>query len=76
MGPPSELTGAASAEIRYREDGQTVVVATHELTRTLHELTTTALAAGRELEGLEVRRPTLEDVYLDLMDEPAPQDGA
>jgi hypothetical protein len=30
----------------------------------LHELTTKALADGQELEGLEVRRPTLEDVYL------------
>ena len=37
----------------------------------------TALAEGRELEGLEVRRPTLEDVYLDLVDdEPSPTDGA
>jgi hypothetical protein len=32
----------------------------------LHELTEEALADGRELEGLEVRRPTLEDVYLVL----------
>ncbi len=35
----------------------------------LHELTAAALAEGRELEGLEVRRATLEDVYLDLVDE-------
>jgi ABC-2 type transport system ATP-binding protein len=75
MGPPSELIGSVSAEIRYRANGETVVVPTHEVTRTLHELTATALAAGRELEGLEVRRPTLEDVYLDLMDEPPPLDG-
>jgi hypothetical protein len=33
----------------------------------LSELTAGALAAGRELEGLEVRRPTLEDVYLELV---------
>jgi hypothetical protein len=32
----------------------------------LHELTQAALAEGRELEGLSVRRPTLEDVYLSL----------
>ena len=32
----------------------------------LHELTAAALAEGRELEELQVRRPTLEDVYLTL----------
>jgi ABC-2 type transport system ATP-binding protein len=32
----------------------------------LHELTSEALARGEELERLEVRRPTLEDVYLTL----------
>ena len=35
-------------------------------TRRLHELTAEALERGEELEGLEVRRPTLEDVYLEL----------
>ena len=39
---------------------------TTEPTRRLHELTTEALERGAELEGLEVRRPTLEDVYLEL----------
>ena len=70
MGRPSELIASSGrAEIRYRADGETVVVETEELTRTLHELTGTALAEGRELDGLEVRRATLEDVYLDLMDD-------
>jgi hypothetical protein len=32
-------------------------------------LTSAAVSEGRELEGLEVRRPTLEDVYLELLDE-------
>jgi ABC-2 type transport system ATP-binding protein len=67
LGRPSELTGAALAtEIRYRRDGKEVVVETREPTRVLNELTAQALAEGRELEGLEVRRPTLEDVYLSL----------
>jgi hypothetical protein len=35
----------------------------------LHELTGAALARGEELEELEVRRPTLEEVYLDLVRE-------
>jgi ABC-2 type transport system ATP-binding protein len=56
-------------EIRYRRDGEEVVVRTSEPTRVLHELTTEALARGAELEQLEVRRPTLEDVYLALVDE-------
>jgi ABC-2 type transport system ATP-binding protein len=35
-------------------------------TRTLHELTGWAIGAGVELAGLEVTRPSLEDVYLEL----------
>jgi len=64
-GTPSALTGAQQeTEIRYRRDGREVVVQTSEPTRVLHELTAEALAEGRELEGLSVRRPTLEDIYL------------
>jgi len=66
-GAPSELTGgAAETEIRYRRDGREIVERTAEPTRRLNELTAEALDAGGELEGLEVRRPTLEDVYLEL----------
>jgi ABC-2 type transport system ATP-binding protein len=66
-GTPTELTGGAvETEIRYLRDGETVVERTANPTRRLHELTETALADGGELEGLEVRRPTLEDVYLEL----------
>jgi len=68
IGTPGELRGTSlETEIRYRKDGQDVVVRTLEPTRVLSELTAEALAAGRELEGLEVRRPTLEDVYLELV---------
>jgi ABC-2 type transport system ATP-binding protein len=70
MGTPAELRGGSDeTEIRYRRDGQEVVLRTSEPTRVLHELTSEALAASREVEGLEVRRPTLEDVYLSLVDE-------
>jgi ABC-2 type transport system ATP-binding protein len=66
-GKPSELTGGAvEIEIRYRRNGEECVERTHEPTRRLYELTAEALARGEELEGLEVRRPTLEDVYLEL----------
>jgi len=68
MGTPEEVVGTArETEIRYRRDGEQVVVRTEEPTRVLHELTADAIAAGRELEGLEVRRPSLEDVYLSLV---------
>ena len=66
-GSPRELlSGQALVEIRYRRNGEEVVIDTEEPTRVLHELTAQALADGVELEGLEVRRRTLEDVYLDL----------
>jgi ABC-2 type transport system ATP-binding protein len=70
MGTPADLRGGpAETEIRYRRDGREVVLRTSEPTRVLHELTAEAMAEGRELEGLEVRRPTLEDVYLALVGE-------
>ena len=72
IGTPRELTGAAVAtEIRYRRGDEEIVVTTDDPTRTLHELTSRALAEGVELEALEVRRPTLEDVYLSLTEEDA-----
>ena len=67
-GTPAEVVGGTrEIEIRYRRDGELVVLRTEDPTRVLHELTAEAVAAGRELDGLEVRRPSLEDVYLDLV---------
>ncbi len=69
-GTPAELTGGTrETEVRYRRDGHEVVLRTTEPTKLLHELTEQALAEGRELEGLTVRRPTLEDVYLLLTED-------
>ena len=66
-GRPSELTGGSvETEIRYRRNGEIVVERTHEPTRRLHALTAEAVARGEELDALEVRRPTLEDIYLEL----------
>jgi ABC-2 type transport system ATP-binding protein len=74
-GTPRELTGGelSEVEIRFRRNGVEEVLRTREPTKVLHELTGQALADGRELEGLEVRRPTLEEVYLSLTadEEPA-----
>ena len=70
VGPPADLIGAAPAtEIRYRENGREVILETDSPTRVLNELTTKALAENRELEGLVVRRPSLEEVYLTLTEE-------
>ncbi len=71
-GTPGELTGSAKTEIRYRENGEVHVLSTDEPTRLLHELTSRAVADGRELLELEVRRSSLEDVYLELLEEDAP----
>ena len=70
IGTPRELTSSElEVEIRYRREGEDVVFRTTEPTRVLNELTGDALARGEELDSLEVRRPTLEQVYLDLVDE-------
>jgi ABC-2 type transport system ATP-binding protein len=66
-GTPAELTsGGAETEIRFRRNGRLIVEQTSDPTRRLHELTAEALERGERLEGLEVRRPTLEEVYLEL----------
>ncbi len=70
IGTPRELTSAdREVEIRYHRNGEEVLLRTTEPTRVLNELTGEALAHGEELERLEVRRPTLEEVYLALVSE-------
>ena len=70
LGAPADLIGGArTTEIRFRRNGELVVRETDDPTRALHELTTAALAEGWTLEQLEVKRPTLEDVYLELVGE-------
>jgi ABC-2 type transport system ATP-binding protein len=69
VGTPRELTTAElEVEIHYRRDGEDVLLRTTEPTRVLHELTAAAVARGEEIERLEVRRPTLEQVYLALLE--------
>lgn len=67
-GAPEELGDRESrpATIRYRESGRDVELQTTTPVATLNELTGRALAEGIDLEGLEVTRPSLEDVYLSL----------
>jgi ABC-2 type transport system ATP-binding protein len=69
-GTPAELIGEThETEIRYRRNGREIVIRTTEPTKVLHELTGEALADGRELEAITIRRPTLEDVYLLLTED-------
>jgi ABC-2 type transport system ATP-binding protein len=81
-GPPATIGGRDTAQtvIRFRVDdghglpslGQvplgdgTLELRTDHPTKVLHELTAWGLDRGAELEALEVYRPTLEDIYLEL----------
>jgi ABC-2 type transport system ATP-binding protein len=60
--------GLTDAELTVSPvDGRRMVeVDTESPTPVLHRLTSWAVARGIELEGLEVTRPSLEDVYLSL----------
>jgi ABC-2 type transport system ATP-binding protein len=71
-GTPEDLGDRENrpARISYREDGRAVELETADPVRALNELTNRALAEGLELEGLEVTRPSLEDVYLELTGQP------
>ncbi len=74
QGTPADLIGVAPlVQIRYRDGDRDVVVETDEPTRVLAEITGHAVAEGRELDALEVVRPSLEDVYLDLVNGDAQQ---
>jgi ABC-2 type transport system ATP-binding protein len=67
-GTPEDLGDRDSqpTTISYRGPEGEVKLSTTTPVQTLNELTGRALAEGFELESLEVRRPTLEDVYLEL----------
>ena len=58
-----------------RIEGASVEVTTTDPTRILYELTNWAVQAQLSLEGLEVARPSLEDVYLSITRD-ASADGA
>jgi ABC-2 type transport system ATP-binding protein len=70
-GTPAELISSVpGTEIRFRRNGEETVLRTEDPVRALHELTSQALSDGLKLEDLEVRRASLEDVYLALTGEP------
>jgi ABC-2 type transport system ATP-binding protein len=57
---PDSLRDAANL------DADSVELETRDPTRTLFELTSWAVQSGVSLEGLQVTRPSLEDVYLEI----------
>ena len=59
-GLPDTIAAAVKA------DGEFVELQTQDPTRTLYELTSWAVQRGVTLDGLEVTRPSLEDVYLQI----------
>ena len=63
VAPPAGLGGAVGP------DGF-IELSVDNLEKTLHELTGWAIDHGLSLDGLEVTRPTLEDVYLSLTSPP------
>ncbi len=60
--PPGELAGVA-------DSSGFVTVTSADPVNDLHRLTGWALESGVALDGLEVTRPSLEDVYLSLTDD-------
>jgi ABC-2 type transport system ATP-binding protein len=60
-----------SASAPRRDESGSVVIESEQVMATMHALSGWALERGLELADLQVRRPTLEDVYLALTEPPA-----
>jgi ABC-2 type transport system ATP-binding protein len=67
-GAPGELGPSTPRyHVSWRTaDGEVVEREVEDPTPLLHELTAEALERGARVEDLRVRRPSLEDVYLEL----------
>jgi ABC-2 type transport system ATP-binding protein len=63
--PPGTAAGELPIEVVVGEDGE-ASLHTSTPVEALHRLTGWALERSVELGGLEVRRPSLEDIYLEL----------
>ena len=68
-GAPAELdSGAARYRVTWRDrDGEQHARETQDPTALLHQLTSESLAHGEPLRDLSVTRPTLEEIYLELV---------
>ncbi len=66
---PAAVSAAALAEVLggpVTADGAVGRIATGDAQQTLHRLTDWAAGAGATLDDLQARRPSLEDVFLEL----------
>jgi ABC-2 type transport system ATP-binding protein len=61
-----DSVAAAALPLRVKMDEGIAIIETATPTRTLNDLTSWAVAQGLELPNLEVTRPSLEDVFLEL----------
>jgi len=68
--PAAPVTDEVKVAIggKWSGDNGRISVSTNDPVRVLHGLTERALGGAVELSRLEVRRPSLEDVYLELTD--------
>jgi ABC-2 type transport system ATP-binding protein len=66
FGVPSHADDLPEVARTARQEAGRFELSTTEPTHVLHDLTSWAVARGIELEGLEVLRPSLEDIYLEL----------
>jgi ABC-2 type transport system ATP-binding protein len=60
----AQLPDRIRAAVKFHDD--VVELETDDPTRTLYDLTSWAVQANISLEGLQVTRPSLEDVYLEI----------
>ncbi|CAM5450666.1 hypothetical protein GCM10010329_34300 [Streptomyces spiroverticillatus] len=75
LGEPGTLGGRAEAAavVSRRENGREVRQETPEPDRLVAELMARNAHNSARVEGLSVHRPSLEDVYLRMIDEAAPE---
>ena len=66
MGPSQPVDLPAGLDVQRAGDGE-LVVSSADPTADLHRLTGWALDGGFTLDHLEVRQPSLEEIYLDLV---------
>jgi ABC-2 type transport system ATP-binding protein len=66
---PASAPVPEAVQSAARVDGDRIEIETKDPTKTLYELTNWAITSGVSLDALEVSRPSLEDVYLEITKE-------
>ncbi len=69
LDPEVSLQGLNLGDEELERSGRTITIYTESPTKTTYRVTEWALVKRFELSGLTVDRPSLEDLYLDLLDE-------